>query len=188
MPLRSALYLIQVSTLEYTDYVLKELDSTVINCHNEIKSGAYLFSNALLFLLPGINGTEVKNKVFANKHIRLHKHVATLDEKTKGTLIVEAFNIYQNTTQSTLVMKLSDNEKVYISDMFPDFDMNVCTEFSVYRDSSKLYKNHALTNFRVTLLEWLVCHIPIGLGVTTIQWLQIHEEFSKTEQALRSWP
>ncbi len=125
MPLRSALYVIQVITMDYA-YVLKELDSTVIRCHNEIKSGAYWFSNVLLFMLPNTaNGTEVKNKVFANKHVRLHKGVASLEVRTRGTLVVETFNIYTNTTQPTGIIKLLDLAKFSVGDLFPNFDMAV---------------------------------------------------------------
>ncbi len=122
---RPDLYVVEASNLHFTRQVLDEFDARVMRCPDQVSPGVYVHSSKFMFLTPGINVTLIKEAIFARQNVRLHKHVAVLEPKPSGFILVEVFNVYRNKCEVTKKLNLSKNGNLLFPDMFPDFDMNV---------------------------------------------------------------
>ncbi len=122
---RPNLYVIEATSLDFTKYVLHEFDDRVTKCLDEIGPGVYLQSSLFLFLLPDTNSSSIKETIFSNKNVRLHRRVSVLEQRASGYILAEVFNFYKDKHEVTVRMQLGTSNKWLFSDMFPDFDMNV---------------------------------------------------------------
>ncbi len=120
------LYVIEATSLKFVKDVLQAFNATITRCPNEVRPGVYWPENAFMFLMPDSNATGwMREEVFADRNIRLHRRVAVLERKSQNSILVKVFNVYDNKTQYTTKIELDSGLKITLAEMFPDFDMNV---------------------------------------------------------------
>ncbi len=124
------------------DDVLLSLERTMVNCHDEVKLGAFRAENSFFFVLPqNSNPSFALDKIFNNKYIQKHHMVAALNFmenngnqklSPKKGMSFWRYNIFKNIVINSREPVQKDRA---VESLFPHFDMNVSIFKNKYHEA-----------------------------------------------------